>query len=137
MMEKAAKKKRRGLVRRYYDWTMVHAQGPHAWITLGLVSFTESSFFPIPGDLFLWEEVESALRKKDPQRLVFESKDVLSRVDKIGDLFGPVLALKQNLPQLAGLAATSEPAESIAIAAQADRSPRSKKRAPTRPRRKV
>lgn len=53
MTEKAAKKNRRGLVRRYYDWTMVHAQGPHAWITLSLVSFTESSFFPIPGDLFL------------------------------------------------------------------------------------
>ena len=53
MTEKTAKKKRRGLVRRYYEWTMRHAQGPHAWLTLSIVSFTESSFFPIPGDLFL------------------------------------------------------------------------------------
>ena len=53
MKEKPPKKKRRGLVRRYYEWTMNHARGPHAWITLSLVSFTESSFFPIPGDLFL------------------------------------------------------------------------------------
>lgn len=53
MKQKQPKKKRVGLIRRYYNWTMRHAQGPHAWITLALVSFTESSFFPIPGDLFL------------------------------------------------------------------------------------
>jgi bifunctional non-homologous end joining protein LigD len=76
-----------------------------------------------------WEEVESALKKKDPQRLVFESKDVLARVDKRGDLFGPVLILKQALPQLAGLAASAEPDESIAITAQADPPPRPKKAA--------
>jgi len=55
-----------------------------------------------------WEEVEQALEKKDAQRLVFEAKDVLARVEKMGDLFEPVLKLKQKLPQLAGLAATSE-----------------------------
>lgn len=83
-----------------------------------------------------WDEVESALRKKDPQRLVFESKDVLSRVDQMGDLFGPVLTLKQKLPQLAGLAASSEPEESITLAAQADR-PRPKRKAAAHQRRKV
>jgi bifunctional non-homologous end joining protein LigD len=83
-----------------------------------------------------WEEVESALKKKDPQRLVFESKDVLSRVDKAGDLFAPVLTLKQKLPQLAGLAA-SEPEESITIAAQADRPSHPKKKPAARQRRKV
>jgi bifunctional non-homologous end joining protein LigD len=83
-----------------------------------------------------WEEVESALKKKDPQRLVFESKDVLARVEKMGDLFGPLLTLKQELPQLAGLAA-SEPEESVTIAAQAERPPRAKKKAAARPRRKV
>ena len=84
-----------------------------------------------------WEEVESALKKKDAQRLVFESKDVLSRVDKMGDLFAPVLTLKQKLPQLAGLAASAEREESVALAAQADPPPRSKKKAAARPRRKV
>jgi bifunctional non-homologous end joining protein LigD len=93
-----------------------------------------------------WEEVEGALKKKDPQRLVFESKDVLSRVDKTGDLFGPVLTLKQKLPQLAGLAASAEQEEKgptdrkeerITIAAQADRPSRPKKKAAARPRRKV
>jgi bifunctional non-homologous end joining protein LigD len=83
-----------------------------------------------------WEEVESALKKKDAQRLVFESKDVLARVDKMGDLFGPVRTLKQRLPQLAGPAA-SEPEEAVVIAAQADPPPRSKNKAEARQRRKV
>ena len=51
-----------------------------------------------------WEEVEEALKKKDAGRLVFEAKDVLARVEKMGDLFEPVQKLKQKLPQLAGLA---------------------------------
>jgi bifunctional non-homologous end joining protein LigD len=83
-----------------------------------------------------WEEVESALKKKDAQRLVFESKDVLARVDKMGDLFDPVRTLKQELPQLAGPAA-SEPEEAVVIAAQADPPPRSKKKAEAPQRRKV
>jgi bifunctional non-homologous end joining protein LigD len=55
-----------------------------------------------------WDEVEGALKKKDPDRLVFEAKDVLARVAKMGDLFAPVQKLKQKLPQLAGLAAGPE-----------------------------
>lgn len=50
-----------------------------------------------------WEEIEQALKKKDAGLLVFEAKDVLSRVEKMGDLFEPVQKLKQKLPQLAGL----------------------------------
>jgi bifunctional non-homologous end joining protein LigD len=54
-----------------------------------------------------WEEVERALKKKDADLLVFEAKDVLARVQKVGDLFEPVQKLKQKLPQLSGLAAES------------------------------
>jgi bifunctional non-homologous end joining protein LigD len=54
-----------------------------------------------------WEEVEQALKKKDADLLVFEAKDVLARVQKVGDLFEPVQKLKQKLPQLSGLAAES------------------------------
>jgi bifunctional non-homologous end joining protein LigD len=48
-----------------------------------------------------WEEVERCLKKKDAGTLVFEAADVLKRVDKMGDLFEPVLKLKQKLPKLA------------------------------------
>jgi bifunctional non-homologous end joining protein LigD len=45
-----------------------------------------------------WEEVEGALKKKDADRLTFTSDEVLKRVAKAGDLFAPVLTLKQKLP---------------------------------------
>ncbi len=48
-----------------------------------------------------WKEVEAGVRNKT--KLVFETRDVLKRVIKLGDLFGPVLALKQKLPPVAGL----------------------------------
>jgi len=50
-----------------------------------------------------WDEVATALKKKDPALLVFETTDVLARVEKNGDLFAPVLALKQKLPATTAL----------------------------------
>ena len=46
-----------------------------------------------------WEELEAAGKKKDPGRLVFTTADVIKRVEKLGDLFAPVLTQKQELPQ--------------------------------------
>jgi bifunctional non-homologous end joining protein LigD len=46
-----------------------------------------------------WTEIQATLKKKDPQRLVFQSDDVLARVKKLGDLFTPVLSLRQKLPK--------------------------------------
>lgn len=45
-----------------------------------------------------WSELDRALRKNDPTLLHFETADVLKRVKKNGDLFAPVLRLKQKLP---------------------------------------
>jgi bifunctional non-homologous end joining protein LigD len=50
-----------------------------------------------------WDEVASTLKKKQASRLTFETTDVLKRVEKHGDLFAPVLALKQKLPPLRSL----------------------------------
>ena len=47
-----------------------------------------------------WEEVERALKKKNADLLVFEAKQVVARFEKVGDLFQPVLELKQQLPEL-------------------------------------
>ncbi len=46
-----------------------------------------------------WEEVEGARKAGRKLPLVFESSDVLKRVDKHGDLFEPVLKLKQKVPR--------------------------------------
>lgn len=45
-----------------------------------------------------WKEVEHCLKKKDAGLLVFESEQALERVEKMGDLFEPVLKQKQKLP---------------------------------------
>jgi hypothetical protein len=69
-----------------------------------------------------WEEVERAHKKKDPGLLVFEAPQTVARFEKIGDLFEPVLELRQSLPDLKKLAAAAaaEQPEPIEIAAQAD-----------------
>jgi membrane protein YqaA with SNARE-associated domain len=45
--------KSRSIIRRMYDWCMDAAAKPHAFWTLGVVSFAESSFFPVPPDIML------------------------------------------------------------------------------------
>jgi bifunctional non-homologous end joining protein LigD len=73
-----------------------------------------------------WEEAERALKKKDANLLVFEAKQTVARVEKMGDLFAPVLELKQRLPNLKAVAdpATEETAAPISIAAQAEEEPK-------------
>src|ERR1700754_270474 len=41
------------MLRRMYDWTMAQAARPNALRVLGVVSFAESSFFPIPPDAMI------------------------------------------------------------------------------------
>ncbi len=69
-----------------------------------------------------WEEVERVSKKKDATQLVFEAAQTVKRVDKIGDLFAPLLVLKQRLPDLKKLAASAaaETQEPISIAAQTE-----------------
>jgi bifunctional non-homologous end joining protein LigD len=68
-----------------------------------------------------WEEVERVLAKKNPKLVVFEAAAVLKRVEEMGDLFEPVLKLKQKLPELQEIlqAGKIEEPERIQIAAQA------------------
>lgn len=49
-----------------------------------------------------WEEIERALKRKDAALLTFEYEQIMKRIDKHGDLFAPVLKMKQKLPKLAG-----------------------------------
>ena len=71
-----------------------------------------------------WEELDQALKKKDPSLLVFEADQVLKRVEKIGDLFAPVQTLQQRLPKLPGIEDAHPEAveQGLQIAAQADSS---------------
>ena len=46
-----------------------------------------------------WEEVEKCLKRKKSQLLKFRCEETLARVEKLGDLFGPIEKLKQKLPK--------------------------------------
>src|SRR5579862_2137058 len=71
-----------------------------------------------------WDEVEQCLKKKDAGLLVFEAAQTIKRVEKMGDLFSPLLKLKQRLPDLKKLAQAPKEAEGpISLAAQADEKP--------------
>jgi bifunctional non-homologous end joining protein LigD len=79
-----------------------------------------------------WREVEEAFQKKNAQRLVFDSSQVLARVEKMGDLFAPVQTLKQKLPKLSGLEevhAAPETSEGKAVSSRTVRPTRSASKA--------
>jgi bifunctional non-homologous end joining protein LigD len=80
-----------------------------------------------------WQEVELCLKKKDAGLLVFEAPQTVARVEKNGDLFAPLLKLKQRLPDIKQILASSqtESRETISIAAQAQ------EEEPERPRRRA
>jgi bifunctional non-homologous end joining protein LigD len=50
-----------------------------------------------------WAEIERSARTRRAESLVFEARDVLARVEKLGDLFAPVLSLGQRLPAVAAI----------------------------------
>jgi bifunctional non-homologous end joining protein LigD len=76
-----------------------------------------------------WDEVEKTLKKKDATLLVFEAGQVVKRFEKSGDLFEPLLELKQQLPDLKKPAQTlTDEQERIEIAAAAEEKPRRRTR---------
>jgi bifunctional non-homologous end joining protein LigD len=62
-----------------------------------------------------WDEVEQCFKKKDAERLVFTADQVLKRVDKVGDLFEPVLKMKQKLPSIEKLSAMAPAAPGTVV----------------------
>jgi len=100
----------------FVDWS----QNDEHKTTVGVYSLRAREH-PTVSTPVTWEEVERTFKKKDANLLVFEAKQVVARVEKMGDLFAPVLELKQRLPDLKQLAAAAEEAaEPISIAAQAE-----------------
>jgi bifunctional non-homologous end joining protein LigD len=68
-----------------------------------------------------WKEVEQCLAKNDPDLLVFTSDQVLKRAENLGDLFAPVLTMKQKLPVLESLGqAAPDPAPAIRASSDPD-----------------
>jgi bifunctional non-homologous end joining protein LigD len=101
----------------FVDWS----QNDEHKTTIGVYSLRAREH-PTVSTPVTWDEVERAHKKKDAGLLVFEAKEAVARFEKLGDLFEPVLGLKQTLPDLKKLAAAAvaEKPEPVEIAAQAD-----------------
>jgi bifunctional non-homologous end joining protein LigD len=75
------------------DWSQ---NDPHK--TTACVYSLRAKEHPTVSTPVTWTEVASALKRKNAELMTFEVDDVLKRAKKLGDLFAPVLKLKQKLP---------------------------------------
>jgi bifunctional non-homologous end joining protein LigD len=93
VISKMKKVERKGKV--FVDWSQNHRRKT----TIAVYSLRARER-PTVSTPVTWEEVERAVEKNDADSLVFEAGDVLKRIEQHGDLFAPVLELKQELPRL-------------------------------------
>ena len=94
VVSKMQKKLRRGKV--FVDWS----QNDEHKTTVCVYSLRAKER-PTVSTPVSWKEVADAAKKRDTGLLTFEASEVLRRVKKKGDLFSPVLTLKQRLPNAA------------------------------------
>jgi bifunctional non-homologous end joining protein LigD len=92
VISKMARALREGKI--FVDWS----QNDESKTTSGVYSLRAREH-PTVSTPVTWDEVEAALKAKDPLRLRFEARDVVERVNRLGDLFEPVLTMKQKLPK--------------------------------------
>jgi bifunctional non-homologous end joining protein LigD len=97
VVSKMKKAERRGKV--FVDWSQNHQRKT----TIAVYSLRARER-PTVSTPVSWDEVERAAERDDPDSLVFEAGEVLERIERDGDLFAPVLELKQRLPDFGELA---------------------------------
>jgi len=101
VVSKMTKNLRKGKV--FVDWSQNHEHK-----TTVCVYSLRAKERPMVSTPLQWKEVETAVKKGKTDGLVFAAEEALKRIEKLGDLFKPVLTLKQRLPKLDGLAAGLE-----------------------------
>jgi bifunctional non-homologous end joining protein LigD len=93
VVSKMKKVEREGKV--FVDWSQNH----RSKTTIAVYSLRARER-PTVSTPVTWGEVEAAARSSDGSSLVFETSELLKRLEHHGDLFAPVLELKQSLPEL-------------------------------------
>ena len=83
---------RRGKV--FIDWS----QNAGHKTTVGVYSLRAKRHRPYVSMPVRWEELERAVKSQQVEQLYFTADAALARLQKVGDLFAPVLKLKQKLP---------------------------------------
>jgi bifunctional non-homologous end joining protein LigD len=99
VVSKMAKVDRRGKV--FVDWSQNHQKKT----TIAVYSLRAREH-PTASMPLRWDEVERGAKRKDSaEKLRFEIPDAIKRIEKEGDLFEPVLKLKQKAPDIGELEA--------------------------------
>jgi bifunctional non-homologous end joining protein LigD len=96
VVSKMAKVDRRGKV--FVDWSQNHQK--KTTISVYSLRARERPTASIP---IHWREVERTAKGGDTDKIRFEIPEAIKRIEKDGDLFEPVLKLKQKLPALDSL----------------------------------
>jgi bifunctional non-homologous end joining protein LigD len=91
VVSEMAKQLRRGKV--FIDWS----QNSDFKTTVGVYSLRAKHDVPYVSAPVTWAELQGLLKKKNPELLRFEPEALIKRLDKVGDLFTPLLTLRQNL----------------------------------------
>lgn len=78
----------------FIDWS----QNAQHKTTVGVYSLRAKTYRPYVSVPVQWNEVEAAVTARDADALFFTPEQTVERLDKFGDLFKPVLKLKQTLP---------------------------------------
>jgi bifunctional non-homologous end joining protein LigD len=87
-----ARSEREGRI--FIDWSQ-NAQHKTTVAVYSLRAKRERPFVSMP---VTWAELRAASAARDPARLFFEPKAAVARLARLGDLFRPVLELRQRLP---------------------------------------
>ncbi|HEX8678661.1 MAG TPA: non-homologous end-joining DNA ligase, partial [Chthoniobacterales bacterium] len=89
----------------FIDWS----QNSDFKTTVCAYSMRAKSAEPFISMPIAWDELARAVKRKDEKRLMFRPSEALKRISKVGDLFAPVLTLKQQLPAAFTKALASAP----------------------------
>jgi len=104
VVSQMAKVKRRGRV--LIDWS----QNSESKTTVAVYSLRGKHEEPFVSMPVTWAELKQAVKARKPERLFFSPAAALKRMAKLGDLFAPVLTVKQSLPRaFAAQAAPTDP----------------------------
>ncbi|HZU27413.1 MAG TPA: non-homologous end-joining DNA ligase, partial [Bryobacteraceae bacterium] len=79
----------------FIDWS----QNSDFKTTVGVYSLRAKRRTPFVSMPVTWEELQTALDADDSHPLYFQPDAAIERLERVGDLFAPVLTLKQKLPK--------------------------------------
>jgi len=79
----------------FIDWS----QNAEHKTTASVYSLRASREIPSVSTPVSWKELHAAIKKGNADKLYFEPAEVHQRVKKMGDLFEPVLTMKQKIPR--------------------------------------